>query len=558
VEALGDLLAAQTEQQHAAAVGRLDGANGRLYARWRTALVRALAYCESVLDFAEDEADIAEQEVLRSVVPRVHALRAALRKHLADGRRGELLRSGLRLAIFGAPNAGKSTLLNALARRRVAIVSSVAGTTRDVVETKLDIAGWPVLLADTAGLRDDTTDVVEREGVRRARAAAARAHLKIVVFDGAPVAAALTAAGASADGAAAAAVERLDSSAFDAASLSLVDADTIIVLSKADLLPSALTAAALPSLKTAHSAEPIYHSPTLRARASASVAAREEQSRELTALAALLEQEGFFPDAAKVEAARRIALLSASSSSPAGAGEPGAAPINEDGVDEDSAWGDAGAAPASAVAPILAVPAADMVARRVHELLPAAAAVCVLSCDGGWNLPALVELVRRSAQERLGGSTGTTADKRAHTGDAAEPAELEGVSVRAAAAEANAAGDISAGAGLAAEDAELAALQPVANARHRDLLSACADSLDAFLAGCSSPGDGSVSGGSGGGAQYSHFAALGAERSAGVPQDLVLATDHLRTAARALGRITGAVETEELLDVIFNDFCIGK
>ena len=275
VEALGDLLAAQTEQQHAAAVTRLDGAAGRRYAHWRLSLVRALAYCESVLDFGEDEADIAEDEVLASVVPRVAALRTALAAHLKDNRRGEILRQGLRLAIFGAPNAGKSTLLNALAQRRVAIVSAVAGTTRDVVETQLDLAGWPVVLADTAGLRDDAVDVVEREGVRRARAKAAETHMRIVVFDGAVVAKTLEMSANSGDNREYQGdMSEITLQCFDSASLSLVDHNTIVVITKADLLPGARSVAAVPSLTVAHSAQPIYHSPRQQQRAAAAEAAR--------------------------------------------------------------------------------------------------------------------------------------------------------------------------------------------------------------------------------------------------------------------------------------------
>ncbi len=118
----------------------------------------------------------------RGVRADVEALVAEITAHLTDERRGEILREGVEIAIIGPPNAGKSSLLNALARRDVAITSAVAGTTRDVIEVRLDLAGYPVILADTAGLRA-ASDAIEEEGVRRARQRAARADLKLVVFD---------------------------------------------------------------------------------------------------------------------------------------------------------------------------------------------------------------------------------------------------------------------------------------------------------------------------------------------------------------------------------------
>ncbi|CAM9786491.1 unnamed protein product, partial [Ectocarpus fasciculatus] len=116
-------------------------------------------------------------------MPRVRGLAAEIDRHLRDGGRGEIVRSGVRVAIVGPPNAGKSSLLNLLAARPAAIVSPVAGTTRDVVEVQMDIAGLPVTLSDTAGLREATDDEIEREGMRRARSAVDNAHLAIFVVD---------------------------------------------------------------------------------------------------------------------------------------------------------------------------------------------------------------------------------------------------------------------------------------------------------------------------------------------------------------------------------------
>ena len=106
----------------------------------------------------------------------------SIRDHLADGRRGEILRSGVQVAIVGPPNAGKSSMLNVLARRPAAIVSAVAGTTRDVVQVPLNIAGFPIVVSDTAGLRD-TEDLVEKEGVLRAQTCAREADICVVVLD---------------------------------------------------------------------------------------------------------------------------------------------------------------------------------------------------------------------------------------------------------------------------------------------------------------------------------------------------------------------------------------
>ncbi|XP_070817095.1 tRNA modification GTPase GTPBP3, mitochondrial isoform X2 [Chaetodon trifascialis] len=180
VEGLGDLIHAETEAQRRQAFRQMSGDLGRLYQDWSLKLKRCLAHVEAFIDFSEDE--LIEDGVLSQVDRWVCDLQAEMERHLKDERRGERLRSGVQVVIAGAANAGKSSLLNTLCQRPAAIVSPIAGTTRDVVETALDIGGFPVLLSDTAGLRD-SADLVEREGVRRARERVEQADLTLMVVD---------------------------------------------------------------------------------------------------------------------------------------------------------------------------------------------------------------------------------------------------------------------------------------------------------------------------------------------------------------------------------------
>lgn len=178
-EGLADLVAAETAAQRRQALRQMDGALGRLYEDWRARLVRALAHLEAVIDFADEDLPAGTAEAARAAIAE---LERDIRTHLADGHRGERLREGVSVAILGPPNAGKSTLLNRLSRRDAAIVSPIAGTTRDVIDIDIDLDGFPVRIADTAGLRR-TADAVEAEGVRRARKRAEAADLKVVVLD---------------------------------------------------------------------------------------------------------------------------------------------------------------------------------------------------------------------------------------------------------------------------------------------------------------------------------------------------------------------------------------
>ena len=177
-EGIADLVTAETAAQRRQALQQMDGALHRLYEEWRGKGLRALAHLEAAIDFPDEDLPEGLADEVRVAIA---GLQAEIAAHLED-RRGERLRDGLSIAIIGPPNAGKSSLLNLLARREAAIVSETAGTTRDVIEVHLDLGGWPVVLADTAGLRD-STDAIEQEGVRRARARAAAADLRVLVLD---------------------------------------------------------------------------------------------------------------------------------------------------------------------------------------------------------------------------------------------------------------------------------------------------------------------------------------------------------------------------------------
>ena len=179
-EGVADLIEAETEAQRRQALAQVEGALGRAHQRWRSDLIEASANFEAAVDFPDEEVPA---EVADRARPYLERLIAELHLALADVDRGERIREGFRIALVGAPNAGKSTLLNGLVGREAAIVTATPGTTRDVIEVPMRLAGYKVLLADTAGLRD-THDEIEAEGVRRARAWAASADLRIWLVDG--------------------------------------------------------------------------------------------------------------------------------------------------------------------------------------------------------------------------------------------------------------------------------------------------------------------------------------------------------------------------------------
>lgn len=184
-EAIADLIDAETKAQKEQALNQMGGALSNLYNDWAAALTKALAYIEAIIDFPDE--DVPDTETAKAA-PAIEKLKGEISAHLNDNRRGERLRNGLQVVIIGAPNAGKSSLVNVLAQRDVAIVSPMAGTTRDVIEAHLNLGGYPVILADTAGLRPDQIgkhgqEGIESEGIRRALKRAENADLKILMFD---------------------------------------------------------------------------------------------------------------------------------------------------------------------------------------------------------------------------------------------------------------------------------------------------------------------------------------------------------------------------------------
>lgn len=219
-EAVADLVAAETAAQRRQALRQMGGALAEFCDDARARLVAAMARWEAAIDFAEEELPA---DLEAGVAAEVDALAADIGARLADGGRGERLRDGIEVAILGPPNAGKSSLLNRIARRDAAIVSEIAGTTRDVVEVRAELGGYPVILADTAGLRA-AGDEIEREGVRRALERAASADLRLVVLDGATW------------------------PAVDDETRRLLGTDAIVALNKADLIAGApeRTAAGIP------------------------------------------------------------------------------------------------------------------------------------------------------------------------------------------------------------------------------------------------------------------------------------------------------------------------
>ncbi len=218
-EAIADLAAAETEAQRRQAMRQLGGELGEVYRGWRDRLTRILAHLEAAIDFPDEDLP---PEIEDRIIGETDRLLSEIEHHLADGHRGERLRDGIDVAILGPPNAGKSSLLNRIARRDVAITSPLPGTTRDVIEVAIDLAGYPVVLADTAGLRD-SADAIEQEGKRRAIKRAGHAEIRLFVFD---IAHPADAAGASA----------------------WPGADTILVANKIDLVPAADTDLPPPAL----------------------------------------------------------------------------------------------------------------------------------------------------------------------------------------------------------------------------------------------------------------------------------------------------------------------
>ncbi|KAI9512724.1 tRNA modification GTPase TrmE, partial [Russula earlei] len=221
VEGLQDLVDAETDSQRRAALRVAGGEARDGFCALREEIVGCLALVEALIDFGEGE-DI-EEGVFEEAIRRARHLRDKVQSILADNRRGEIMRAGIRLAIFGPPNVGKSSLLNFLARREAAIVTHVPGTTRDIVELSLDIDGLPVLIADTAGLRE-TADEVEQIGIEKARKAVQAADASLLVLACPDAITYATPSG-----------PRLE---IPSELAPLVTRDTLILLNKTDLLPT--------------------------------------------------------------------------------------------------------------------------------------------------------------------------------------------------------------------------------------------------------------------------------------------------------------------------------
>jgi tRNA modification GTPase len=424
-------------------------------------LLNALAYVEAILDFSEDEQDVGETEVLANVLPKVQAVAASFRAHLADARRGEIVRAGVGIVIAGAPNAGKSTLLNALSRRNVAIVSPVPGTTRDVVENQLNIAGWPCVIADTAGIRkiqatesaagnagtEDAAlqpqdlaaelsghDLIEAEGMRRTHERLAASDIKLVLLD-----ASLTVTAAPA------------STPYDPQVLGMLDERSVLVWTKVDLLPPMQNEATDDA--SAELAEEIV-APSAAATGRAKLRASQQfyqRTRDAFSPAQLAHFEQLLRSSAAWSLAQqrgaRMAFLACSPSASAGSSTNGGGNVGQQ--------------------------------RGVQQLL---------------------SVLERQIERTVG---------------------LDGAAAAAAASSSRVGGPPT------APCSAPSSVPLITRARHRAHVSACLGLLELF---------------------ESYL-----ERG-----DLVLAAEQLRLATREIGKITGRVDVEELLDVIFADFCIGK
>jgi tRNA modification GTPase len=178
-EGLADLIDAETKIQHKQALRQYSGELENLYSNWREEIIAIMANLEVMIDFPDEDLPL---ELLNIVENNIIKLKTAIIAHLSDNNRGEKLRNGLYASILGMPNVGKSTFINLLAKRDIAIVSNHAGTTRDVLEAHLDIGGFPITVADTAGIRE-TENEIETEGIKRAISSSNKADIKIIIID---------------------------------------------------------------------------------------------------------------------------------------------------------------------------------------------------------------------------------------------------------------------------------------------------------------------------------------------------------------------------------------
>jgi len=178
-EAIPDLIASETESQHRQAIQQLQGKLGEIYEVWRHKIMELSAFIEALIDFPEDDLP---NDIISKIKSEVEILKQEITEHLNDNLVGDKIKNGLSLAILGAPNSGKSSLLNFLAKSDVAIVSEIAGTTRDIINIHLEIAGVAVVISDTAGIRE-TVDIIENEGIKRAMQKAQNADIVLYMID---------------------------------------------------------------------------------------------------------------------------------------------------------------------------------------------------------------------------------------------------------------------------------------------------------------------------------------------------------------------------------------
>ncbi|MDG2416553.1 MAG: tRNA uridine-5-carboxymethylaminomethyl(34) synthesis GTPase MnmE [Pelagibacterales bacterium] len=179
IEAMGDLINAHTEVQHKLALSQVSGSLNKLYLSWRKKLIEIIAYLEAGIDFADEDIPA---DVLKNIMKKIDELISDISLHISEKNQGEIIKDGFRIAIIGEPNVGKSSLINLLAKRDVAIVSEEAGTTRDAIEVTLNISGYPVIFTDTAGIRE-ASNTIEKKGIDITHKKIADSHLVVELFD---------------------------------------------------------------------------------------------------------------------------------------------------------------------------------------------------------------------------------------------------------------------------------------------------------------------------------------------------------------------------------------
>lgn len=179
-EGLMDLINSETIMQHRQAIRQMKGELEKIYNGWREDLIKIMSLFEAYIDFPDEQIP---ENIIDDIKVQIDKIISEISSHLQDNRRGERLRNGIMLTIFGEPNVGKSSLINFLTKREVAIVSDIPGTTRDLIETHIDLGGYPFVITDTAGIRDHSDDIIEIEGIKRARNSIENSDVKILVID---------------------------------------------------------------------------------------------------------------------------------------------------------------------------------------------------------------------------------------------------------------------------------------------------------------------------------------------------------------------------------------